>query len=421
MSTQDTKRAYTDYSFLDRQVQSDPYEFYDALHHQCPVYEMPETGMFMVTKYDDLRQVLKDTETFSSSARGAASGGLQPPGMAELYHKTLAERGWSHIDTLQRTDPPEHSRYRRLLDRVFTGKRVRDMVPYIDAMADELIDKVIDQGEMEFINDFAMPMPGVIIAEQLGLDRENVATFKKWADAMLAIATIPMNEEQILETVETELEAQHFLAKEFEARRENPTDDLISGMVHAHYEDEEPLNMHELQNLMHQLITGGYETTQSAIAHAMWLLVRQPELQDQLRGNPANIKAFIEESLRWESPVQGLGRITTKETELKGTTIPAGRPVIVRFGAANRDEDMFACPHQFDLDRKNAGAHMAFGSGAHFCVGAMLARQEMASSLSRILDRMGNIRLAQPLPDPVHEPSLFFLPIAQMHLSFDKR
>jgi cytochrome P450 len=415
-----TRKSYRDYSFLDQQTQSDPYEFYDKLHHECPVYHMPETGMYMVTKYEDLRQVLKDTVAFSSDSRNATAAGLQPPGLMEKYHSALADRGWSHVQTLQRTDPPEHSRYRRLLDRVFTGKRVRAMAGYVDGVAAELVDAFIDAGECEFIADFAMPMPGIIIAEQLGLGRADILTFKKWADAMLATATIPMNEEQIMATLEIELEAQHFLADVFEDRRKNPTDDLISGMVHAHSEGEDPLSMHELQNLMHQLITGGYETTQSALAHGMWLLVRQPELQGVLRDNPEKMKTFVEESLRWESPVQGLGRMATRDIELNGTTIPKNSPVIVRYGAANRDEEIFECPHNFDIDRKNAGSHLAFGSGAHFCVGAMLARQEMVSSFTAIINRMSRVELARPMTDPAHEPSLFFLPIKEMHLKFDK-
>ncbi len=420
-STNSSDKTVADYSFFDQAVQSDPYEFYEKMHKECPVYEIPGMGAYMVTKYDDLRQVLKDTVAFSSDSRRATQGSMQAAGIMEKYHAGLAERGWAHVQTLQRTDPPEHSRYRKLLDRVFTGKRVRAMEPYIDSVANELIDKFADSGSCEFIDDFAMPMPGIIIAEQLGLDRRDVKTFKKWADAMLAGSGMPMTEEQMLATLETELEAQHFLAEVFEERRKNPTDDLMSGLVHAHGDDEEPLSMHELQNLMHQLITGGYETTQSAIAHGMWLLVRQPELQGLLRDEPEKMKKFIEESLRWESPVQGLSRVTTKDIELNGTTIPANSPVIVRYGAANRDEEMFECPHKFDIDRKNSGAHMAFGSGAHFCVGAMLARQEMASSFKAIINRMGDIKLAQPLADPVHEPSMFFLPIKHMHLSFDKR
>ncbi|MBI1179024.1 MAG: cytochrome P450 [Alphaproteobacteria bacterium] len=420
MTEQSQAKPIGDYSLLDPEVQSDPYGFYERLHRECPVYRMPETGMYVITRYGDLRDALKDTGRFSSDTRLAAGDGLQGA-LGKLYQDILSERGWGHVQTLQRTDPPEHSRYRKLLDRVFTAKRVREMAPYIDGVVNELIDRFADAGECEFIGDFAMPMPGIIIAEQLGLDRAEVKTFKKWADAMLAMATKRMTEAEIRAVADTELEAQHFLHGVMEARRAEPGDDLISALVHAHGEDEAPLSMHELQNLMHQLITGGFETTQSAIAHAMWLLVRQPELQDALRRDPGKIKNFVEESLRWESPVQGLARVTTCDVEMGGTTIPAGSLVIVRYGAANRDADKFECPHLFDLERRNAGSHLAFGSGAHFCVGAMLARQEITASISLLLDRLENIRLARGLPHPVHESSLFFLPIKEMHLTFDGR
>jgi cytochrome P450 len=411
-------KAVSDYSMLDHETQSDPFDFYALLHEECPVYQMPETGFYMVTKYEDMRRVLKDSDIFTSDIR--RTSGLQGDGKANLYQDILADRGWSHVQTLQRTDPPEHTRYRKLLDRVFTAKRVRGMVPYIEGVTNELIDDWIDDGETDFIAGFAMPQPGIIIAEQLGLDRSQVETFKTWADAMLATAIKPLNEDELRATAEIELEAQHFFAKIFEDRRTSPGDDLMSGFVHAHGEDEEPLSMHELQNLMHQLITGGFETTQSALAHSMWILLRYPELQDRLRDDPSLIKSFVEEALRFESPVQGLSRMTTKDVDIGGITIPANSMVVVRYGAANRDPEKFECPNQFDLDRKNAGAHIAFGMGAHFCVGAMLARQEMVSAVTHILRRMKNIHLKTELPYPVHDTSLFFLPIREMHIAFDK-
>ena len=142
---------------------------------------------------------------------------------------------------------------------------------------------------------------------------------------------------------------------------------------------------------------------------------------EKLRGDRSLIKGFVEEALRIESPVQGLARMTTKDVELSGTTIPKGAMVIVRYAAANRDAEKFECPHQFDIERKNAGAHMAFGMGAHFCVGAMLARYEMISTFKNILDRLDNIALARPLPDPVHRPSLFQYPMKELPITFTKR
>jgi cytochrome P450 len=409
-----------DFSLMDHATQSDPFDFYAAAHAQCPVYRMPETGFYVVTRYDDLRQVLKDTETFSNDVSAKDGKGLQGE-LGVLYEEIIAERGWAHVQTLQRTDPPVHSRYRKLLDRVFTARRVREMQPYVDQVANDLIDSWIDDGECEFNLQFAMPMPGIIIAEQLGLDRSQVATFKRWADALIALSIRKWTEAEIRQIAETELEMQHYLFHEFVKRRENPTGDLISALVHAHGDDEEPLSMHELQNLMHQLISGGFETTQSAIAHGMWLLLRHPETMQRLRDDMSLIKPFCEEAMRIESPVQGLARKTTREVELNGTTIPAGSMVLTRYGAANRDPDKFECPHLFDIDRKNAGAQIAFGAGAHFCVGASLARQEMVSSFTALLTRLDDIELARALPQPVHNPSLYFMPMKELPIRFRKR
>jgi len=403
---------------LDPAVSSEPWNLYEVLHEQCPVYQMPETGAFVVTRYDDLRFVLKDTETFSSDV-GLLGGGQ----FAGLQQSILKKGGgWPHVSTLQRTDPPVHSRYRKLLDRVFTIARVRELTPHIDGVVDMLIDRFIDQGECEFDHDFAMPMPGIIIAEQLGLDRDKVATFKRWADAMLGSARAAVaTEEEVRANAEIELEAQLFLADIFENRRKQPTDDLMSAMVHSHGEDEEPLTMSELQNLMHQLITGGFETTQTAINHGMWTLIRYPELQEKLRQDENLLKPFIDEVLRWESPVQFLARRATKDIELGGTLIDKDSMVLVGYGPANRDKSKFECPHQFDIGRRNSGANLAFGSGNHFCPGTLLAKQEMMSSFRGLLDRLDDIRLKKPLPDPVHRFSLFFMPMHDFCISFTKR
>jgi len=413
-------KAIKDFSMLDNRVQSDPYEFYELLQKEQPVYLMPETGMYMVTRYESVRYILTNPEIFSNDTSLAANKSLQGENHVQ-YQAILENQGWAHVQTLQRTDPPEHNRYRALVDRVFTASRVKTLTPFVDEVSDELIDNFIGRGTCEFISEYAMPFPGIIIAEQLGLARSEIKTFKKWGDAMLAMATKIMTEEELCATATVELEAQHFLADIFEQRRTNPKDDLISALVHAHGDDMEPLNLHELQNLMHQLITGGFETTQSAVAHAVWLLARKPALQEMLFDNPDKIKKFVEESLRWESPVQGLFRITKKDVKLDGTLIPKGSYVIVRYGAANRDAEKFECPHIFDVERKNVGAHLAFGSGAHFCVGAMLARREMITAIGDITRRLKNIRLTQKMRDPVHEFSLAFLPITEMHIGFQKR
>jgi cytochrome P450 len=406
------------FSLLDPEIQSDPFEMYQAMHAAPGIYRMPETGFYIASRYADVRAVLMDPKTFSNDVDRAS---LQGPELSEKHQHYLSEHGWPHIQTLQRTDAPSHSRYRKLVDRVFTVGRVRDMTPRIDARAHELIDAFIDRGGCEFVSEFALLLPGTILAEEMGLASNEVGTFKRWADAMLAPASYVMTEDQLRAVADVELEAQHHLAKLFEERRANPRNDLISGLVHAHVEGEEPLSMAELQSMMSQLIGGGFESTMTAIGHAMWQLLRNPELIRALRDDPGLIKGFVEESIRMESPTQGLRRRVTQDTELSGTFIPAGSVVIVRYGAANRDAAKFECPHKFDPKRPNAATHLAFGAGVHFCVGAVLARQEIASGILACLERMDDLKLARPLTSPVHKSNFLTLPLRELPLKFTKR
>ena len=412
-----TTKPLTQYSLLDPAVQADPFEFYTKLQQECPVYRMPETGMFVVTRFEDLAHVLRTPEDFSNDL--SSQSGLQGEGAA-LYQDILREKGWAHVQTLQRTDPPVHTRYRKLLNKVFTGKRMKALAPSIDNRCHNLIDDFIDRGRCEFVNEFALAFPGSIIAEQIGLDPAELHRFKRWADAMLAPATRILTPDALRAAAEIEVEAQHYLAEVFAQRRASPREDIISGLVHAHAEGEPPLSDHELQNLMHQLITGGYETTTSALAHGMWLIIRYPEQAEKVRQDPSLLNNFVEESLRFESPVQGLARQTTRDVTLAGTTIPKGSMVLVRYGAANRDAAKFANPEDFDVTREKAVTHMAFGMGVHSCVGALLARQELRIAYRALLTRMSDITFEVPLPTPATEPSLFFIPIKEMHIKFRK-
>jgi cytochrome P450 len=169
---------------------------------------------------------------------------------------------------------------------------------------------------------------------------------------------------------------------------------------------------------MSQLIGGGFESTTTAIGHAMWQLLRNPEQMQMLREDPKLIKGFVEESIRMESPTQGLRRRVTQDTELSGTFIPEGSVVVVRYGAANRDAQKFECPHKFDMKRPNAGTHLAFGAGVHFCVGAVLARQEIAIGILAMLQRFENIELARPLAKPVHKSNFLTLPMRELPIRF---
>jgi cytochrome P450 len=400
-------------SLLDPQILADPYDFYAALHEQRPVYRMPETGFYVVSRYDDLRQVLRDTETFSSDVDRASA--MQGP-RAAIHREILAARGWRQLQILQRADPPKHQRHRKLVERVFTPTRVRELVPRIEAEARRLVDGLTPTGSCEFIADYAMPLPGIIIAEQIGLGTD-YRRFKSWADAMVAPGHSILTEDELRQAAETELEAQHFLADLFEQRRARPENDIISGLVHSHGSDEQPLTMEELQSIMWQIISAGFHTTTQALAHTMWALLRFPEVMQSLRADSSLIHAVVEESLRFEGPVQGLRRQVTHDTEIAGVPIPKGAIVITRYAAANRDPAKFVCPHRFNPARENIRAHVAFGYGPHFCIGAALARQEIQTGLLEFLRRTENIKLS--VERPAHLPSFANYVMRELPLAFE--
>jgi len=413
----DAKRL-DEFSLLDPDTQDDPFAMYEAMHAAPGIYLMPETGFFIVSRYADLCQVLTDPVSFSNEVdRGA----LQGAKLSEQHQRYLSEHGWPHIATLQRTDAPAHGRYRKLVERVFTMGRVREMTPRIDAVANALIDRFAGRGECEFIADFAMLLPGTILAEEMGLDASQVTTFKTWADAMLAPASRKMDAAELQAVADIELEAQHHLEALFEACRADPQPGIISALVHAHTDGEEPLSMAELQSIMSQLIGGGFESTMTAIGHALWQLIRQPDLMKRLRTEPKLMKGFVEEVIRMDSPTQGLRRRATRDVEIAGTLIPKDSVVVVRYGAANRDPAKFACPNMFDAERANVGTHLAFGVGAHFCIGAALARQEISSGIRAMLDRFGDIALARPLEKPIHRANFLTLPLRELPIRFTPR
>ena len=385
---------------LDPAVQRDPFGYYQWLREQQPVLRMPGTGFYVLTRYEDLRAILRDTQTFSNTLDLEELSGERARRLGARFNERLAEKGWPHVPTLHQSDPPEHTRYRRLLNKVFSPGRVRQMIPDVERICDQLIDSFAGRGRCEFVSEFAFPLPGIVISEQLGLAAGEIGTFRRWADAMLAPAQgLLTDEAAAIRYADIEAEAQHYLADVFQARRARPADDLISALVAASEEEERPLSMAELQNLLQQLITGGYITTADAITSAMWLLIEHPEQARRVRADPSLIKAFAEESLRMLAPVQGLFRKATRDVEIHGVPIPAGSILHVRYGAANRDGEAFAAPEEFDVTREHVMRHMSFGQGPHACVGAPLARQEMVTAFERLLARLDDLRL-----DPGREP-----------------
>ncbi|MBI1351097.1 MAG: cytochrome P450 [Actinomycetales bacterium] len=408
-------------SLLEPETAACPWAFYAQLRANAPVYRMPETGFYIVSRYEDLKAIASDPQTFSNSIVHEQYTGESGSHLGRMYEERLSEIGWGHVQTLHRTDPPEHGRYRRLLNRALSPARVEGMVPSVERLTDQLIDAFADRGECDFVAEFAFPLPGLVIAEQLGLDATQITTFKRWADAMLAPAQgLLTDEDAVIHYSDIEAEAQHYLADVLEERRSKPTDDWMSALVADPEDGDEPYSMHELQNLMHQLVTGGYTTTADALANAMLLLIEHPDQMDLLRRDRTLLRNFADEALRHSSSVQGLFRRATRDVELGGVPIPANAILHIRYGAANRDEDVFDDPDRFDITRDNAGKHIGFSRGPHFCVGRPLALQEMMIAFDRILDRLDDIALA-PGTTLERAPGFFLYSLLSLPITFTRR
>jgi len=376
-------------NLLSPQTLACPFDAYRQLRDEAPVYVMPETGLYVVTRYDDIAEVIRKPEVFSM--RYAASSPLFKFASAR---RIFAEHGWDRQTPLA-SDPPLHTLYRKLVDVGFTAGRVRKLEPRINELIETLIDGFAGEREIEFVARFCVPLPLTVITDRLGLPLEDMPRLKHWSDAWVQPFSMKLSEEEEQKYARLGVELQQYLAAHLLARREDPREDLLSDIATARYNDERPLNMVEMLGLAEQMMVGGNETTTNAIAMGMRLLIETAGLETRLRGDEAGIKTFVEEVLRLESPTQGLHRIAVQDTELSGIAIPKGAIVHLRFAAANRDERQFPNPDVCDITRRNAGSHMAFSQSHHHCLGAPLARQEMVLAFTALLRRFKNFRFIE--------------------------
>jgi cytochrome P450 len=419
----------SDISLFSPETLCDPWDTYRRLRDHAPVFPVPELNLKVVTRYDLLMEVIRDTETYSSNSGDFIGGdgsrflAMAPPDVQDAL-KEIRSRMMPPINTLLTADPPVHGKYRSLVGRVFTAGKVRKMQPYVDAIIGDTIDQFIDEdGPIDFMEGFAFPVPIRIIADRLGVPPEDRELFYDGATATAAglRLTVPSPEE-MLRRAKLGVELQNYMVDLVERRRKDPQDDMATTLALAELADEKrPLNGPELWSIINQFLIAGHETTTSAFGAGMLLLVQHPELQEQIRGEPELVRTFVEEVLRLEAPVQGLPRRVTRDTELGGFPLKASEMIMLRYGAANRDERQFDRPDEVDLHRKNAGSHLAFGSGTHHCPGAPLSRQEMTRGFPALLERMGNFRLAPGHPEPKAEPSFILRSLPELWIDFDRR
>jgi cytochrome P450 len=287
------------------------------------------------------------------------------------------------------------------VSKAFTPKVIAELEPVIRAITTKLIDSWIDSGSIEFVTQFAVPLPVEVIAHALNVPESRMADFKRWSDDSIAGIGTNISLEQRLEAEKGVNEYQHYFAAEFEKRTTEPQDDLLTALLTARIDDDDPevtdkrpLDMPEMLSIVQQLLVAGNETTTKLLTETMRLLANHPEQWRSLQADPSRATNVVEEALRLSTPTQGMFRIATKDHELEGVHIPKGARIVIVFASANRDETLFPDGDSFDPDRAGLRDHLAFGKGIHFCLGAALSRLEGKVALEELARRLDSFTLA---------------------------
>lgn len=412
------------FNLLDPKVIESPYDAYAAYRENAPVYLSPDTGFYIVTKYDDLKRVLTDYEFFSRDIAAYWEKNVKKKKKGYWKHgnsvgKVFQEKGWRQVPCFG-AEPPHHTRFRKAANPSFTASRVKKMEPYIINLINDLIDTFINDGEVEFVSQFCIPLPMNVIQDRLGFPKEDLPRLKAWSQDTSSSLSQMLSEEEEIACAERLVKFQHYMVKAFEEKKKNPKDDIISDLVHYVDEDGSHLKTEELISIVSDLNIGGNETTTDSLGSGMLMLMQQRNKLDELLSGKAKFKNFIEEIIRLETPVQSLFRRVRKDVEISGVVVPEGSIIDMRFGAANRDEDQFNCPMEMDLERKNPGKHLAYGTAHHHCIGAPLARQEMRLAFEILLTRLKNIKLAKDKNDFLHRSHYALRGLNKLHLTFEK-
>ncbi len=345
----------------------EPYPAYDVLRTSASVFCEPTTGLWRVTKYDGVKQVLFATETFSSR--------FGP-------------------DWMIFADPPRHTKLRGLVSKAFTARSVAALEPLIRMLSKQLLDRVVSQGELDLVADFAAPLPMLVIAEMLGIPAEDRSRFQAWADAILAMSYTIGGPPDLAQAAsarffEVTAEMGNYLEELLARRRVEPREDLLTRLAAAEL-DGAKLTSEEILGFFQLLLLAGSETTTNLIDNAILCFIEHPDQLARLRASPHLLTSAIEEVLRYRSPLQWMYRLARRDLVLHGRPIPDGSMVLAVIGSANRDPEAFPDAGRFDVGR-DPNPHLAFGHGPHFCLGAPLARLEARVARTELLSRMDKI------------------------------
>jgi cytochrome P450 len=415
--------------FTDQSLVEDPYPYFEHLRSKCPVAPLGHHGVMAVSGYDEAAEIYRDPGTFSSCNSVVGPFATFPvplegddiSGIIDAHRGTLPMN--EHMVTM---DPPQHTRERALLMRLLTPKRLKENEAFMWGLAERQLDEFVADGHCELIRAYTQPFAMLAVADVLGIPEEDHAKLRAFfglshnpgamsRDDSAAAADVGINPLGGLD---------EWFGTYLEDRRHQPRADVLSDLALATYPDGSVPDLVNVVRSATFLFAAGQETTARLLAAGLKYLAENPDVQDELRADPARIPGFIEETLRIESPVKADFRLAKRPVTIGGVDIAAGTPVMLLNGAANRDPGRFECPAELRLDRPNAKEHLAFGRGAHACPGGPLARAEGRISFERILDRMHDIRLSEEHHGPpgerrfAYEPTWILRGLHELHIEF---
>jgi len=370
----------------------DPFPAFRRLRAETGLHWHPTPGFWAVVRHVDVVAVSRDPGTFCSS-RGVLLSDI--------------DRGVMPRQSIIYIDPPEHAKYRKLVQPAFTPGRIRALEGRITALVRELLDGIEDGHTVDFVDAFAATLPIVVIADMLGVPGSDRAQFKRWSDAIIDAGTQPTSD-----NMAQSMELLEYFGTVIAARRAQPGDDLISVLVHSEI-DGERLEEFDLLMFCMTLLVAGNETTRNLLSHGALALATYPNEAARLRRDPILIARAVEEMLRWGTPVASFMRIATRDTELCGTSIREGDRLILHYASANHDEAVFGPDAEVFRADRDATSHVAFGFGEHFCLGAQLARMEGRIAFAHLLEHFRHWEVAGKVE---RLPSVFIRGIVHLPL-----
>lgn len=380
---------------LDRDwYQRGPFEELAWIRANEPVY-CDVNGLWALTKVEDIRWAERQPQVFSSQVRGSRPNGVPQPSMID-------------------SDDPSHAHQRRIVARGFTPRQMKAYEEHVVEVSRRLVDAIVERGTCDVVADVARPLPMTLIGEMLGAPESDYEMLQSWSDRMIAGSDKP--EYVTDDVIGAAMDYYAYITEVIEARKADPGDDLVSKFVHGGSEGESLDDAHVVGNAL-LLLVGGNETTRNVIVGGLEALIRRPEQLAWARRSEANLDSTIEEALRWVTPIVNMNRTTTRDVEIRGVTVPADSQVIMHYMAANRDEDVFESPHEFDAAR-DPNPHISFGWGPHLCLGATLARLELKSIYGEMFRRLDDLRFVDPDFEPEYSHASFVRGIASLPIEF---